>query len=316
MPPLTLVRVVTAWRFDPLALVLAVSVGASYAWAMRRVSGWPRTRSLPFYAVGLGGLLLVSVSFIGVYANTLFWVRAVQVIVLFMIVPFGLALGAPATLARKAFSEDVQQRLDRALASLPVRLATHPAAGSVLMLTTLWLLYFTGWYPAMLRSGWLDVLTRLALLAIGFVYFYGRLQLDPAPRRYPHGIALIISVVEGLVDAVLGLVLWLGPALVASAYYAGLHRGWGPSLRTDQIIGAGILWIGGDLADLPFLGALLHRMNSRDTEEAAEIDRKLDETEKALAISGHESVTPDEPVMLRPWWQDDPELSERLRRDQ
>ena len=54
-------------------------------------------------------------------------------------------------------------------------------------------------------------------------------------------------------DAVLGVVLWLGP-LVATAWYAAQATGIDP--RLDQTLGAGILWIGGDLVGLPFI---LHR---------------------------------------------------------
>lgn len=319
--PLTLLTAATSWHADPLALVLFVAAGGGYLWARRRVAGWSRARTVAFCVMGLGGLLLVSVTFVGVYANTLFWVRALQVIVLLMVVPLGLAMGGPVTLFRQALGPTGRDRIDRVVAGRAVRLATHPATGSVLMLATPWLLYFTGWYPTMLRHGLADAGTRLALLTVGFVYFYGRLQLDPSPRRYPHLIALVISFAEELIDATLGLVLWLGPTLVAGAYYAGLHRGWGPSLRMDQIVGAGILWIGGDLAGLPFLGALLRRMSARDTEEAAEADRRLAEAEAALAIppNEHPSATgidaaPAQPRMMRPWWEDDPQLTERFHR--
>jgi cytochrome c oxidase assembly factor CtaG len=314
LEPLTWARVFTSWRADPLALTLVAVLGAGYWWARRRAGAWPRARSTAFLGIGLGGLLLVSVTFIGVYADTLFWVRAVQVILLLMTVPLGLAMGAPVTLVREGLSEAGRARLDRLVATRPVRVLTHPAGGSVLMLATPWLLYFSNWYPDALRSGVVDALTRLALPVIGFVYFYGRLQVDPVPRRHPHLLGAAISIAEGLIDAALGLTLWLNPHLVAGDYYAALHRAWGPSPRYDQIVGAGVLWLGGDLAGLPFLGALMRRMGVDENERAAEIDRDLDETEAALVIS-RDDDKPDEPVMLRPWWEDDPELSERFRRD-
>jgi len=41
---------------------------------------------------------------------------------------------------------------------------------------TPWLLYFTSWYPLVLRNAAVDHLSRLALLLVGFLYFYSRLH--------------------------------------------------------------------------------------------------------------------------------------------
>ncbi|WP_344310952.1 cytochrome c oxidase assembly protein [Fodinicola feengrottensis] len=292
----------TTWTPDAVSLVLAIALGAGYLWALRRVPGWPLARSAAFFGVGLGSMLLVSVTFVGAYDDVLFWVRAVQVIVLLMITPFGLAMGAPLTLLREACEN--KAKLDRVLNGKVAHLLTYPPIGSVILLATPWLLYFTGWYEAILRNGGLDALSRLALVVIGFVYFYGRLQIDPMPRKYPHLIAVAITFVEVVFDAGLGLVLWLGPLVVAAAYYTALGRTWGPSLRMDQIIGAGVLWIGGDLAGLPFLAALFRRMISDDAKDAAKVDQQLDEAEEVQAE--------EEPTRL--WWETNPELSERFRR--
>jgi cytochrome c oxidase assembly factor CtaG len=181
---------------------------------------------------------------------------------------------------------------------------TFPATASLLLVATPWLLYFTGWYSLVLRNTVVDHLTRLVLLLVGFLYFYSRLQLDPVPHKYPHLISVVITFVEVIFDAALGLVLWLNPHIIAETYYQAVGRTWGPSLRTDQIIGAGILWLVGDLAGLPFLGALMNRMSHDDATEAAEIDRQLDEAEAAE----------DEAAPPKLWWEDDPVLSERFRR--
>nr|WP_279582348.1 cytochrome c oxidase assembly protein [Fodinicola feengrottensis] len=86
--PLTMVTAVTTWTPDAVSLVLAIALGAGYLWALRRVPGWPLARSAAFFGGGLGSMLLVSVTFVGAYDDVLFWVRAVQVIVLLMITPF------------------------------------------------------------------------------------------------------------------------------------------------------------------------------------------------------------------------------------
>ena len=291
----------TRWTPDPPTIALVVVLVVAYVAGVRRYAEgdtrWPRSRHMAFGA-GVGLIALMGLSFFGAYADTLFWVRAAQVITLLMVVPLCLALSSPVALALS-----VWPGLRRVLATRALRVLTFPATASVLLIATPWLLYFTGWYPAVLENTVVDHLSRLALLLVGFLYFYSRLQLDPVPHKYPHLISVVITFVEVIFDAALGLVLWLSPHIVAEGYYQALGRTWGPSLRTDQIVGAGVLWIVGDLAGLPFLGALMHRMSHDDAAEAAVIDRQLDEAETS---------TTDGPSRM--WWEDDPVLSERFRR--
>lgn len=312
---LTLDTTLTGWTFDVPSVLFVLVVGGGYAVGVRRQAGpWPRSRSVAFGA-GLALILLMTCSFFGRYADILFWARAAQVIALLMVAPLCLAMGSPVALAFGALGEAGQARLRRVLASRFARFLTFPATASLLLVVLPWVLYFTPWYPAVVSDPVVDQFTRLALLVAGFLYFYSRLQLDPVPHRYPHLISIVITFVEVIFDAALGLVLWLGPHIVAEAHYQALHRTWGPSLRLDQIIGAGILWLVGDLAGLPFLGALLHRMARDDAQEAARIDRELDEREAAEQPNRTESPTTEQPAPGRLWWEDDPVLAERFRRE-
>ncbi len=300
--PLTLVTAVTSWTADPVSLLVIVLLGGWYGLAVRRVDSWPRARVVAFYAAGLGTYAIATLSSIGAYADTLFSMRAAQIILLLMVTPLGLALGAPFTLLRDTAPAPVVSRLRSVLHSPFGKVVAFPATASALLIGTPWALYFTGWYPAVLRSPVIDELTRLALLLIGLVYFWSRLQLDPVPRRFHHLVSVWITLAEVVGDAALGLTLWFSGHIVAQDYYQALGRGWGPDLRLDQTLGAGVLWIVGDLAGLPFLGALVNRMTKEDAKQAEEIDQVLDEREAA----GEDTD--------RPWWESDPTLSERFRR--
>src|SRR5262249_57478659 len=81
---------------------------------------------------------------------------------------------------------------------------------------------------------------------------------------------------EGVGDGALGLAIIADEHLIAGAYYQALGRPWGPSLRADQVIGGGALWILGDLVGLPFLAAMLIQMIREDEQEAAQVDAELD----------------------------------------
>ncbi|MDT5129818.1 MAG: hypothetical protein QOH54_5462 [Mycobacterium sp.] len=298
-PPHALVG---SWSPDFLSLTLILAIGAGYLWMARR-SGEPTSAQVWSFGGGLALWALATLSVIAVYAPVLFWVRALQVLLLLFVVPFLLAIGRPVATLRAASSPSGRRRLDGLLASRPARLVCSPAVTSGLMLATPWLLYLTPWYVASVVNGVVAALTRILLLLIGFGYFYARLQSDPVPRRYSPLLSIVISVAETLGDGLLGLVLWLGP-LIAHDYYAGLGRNWGPSMRTDQTVGAGILWILGDVFGLPFLLVLMRALGTHEKAVADEAD-EADEAERTEHV---------EPGSARQtlWWEADPQLRDRF----
>lgn len=320
LPPLHQVTLWTTWQWDVPVLIMVSAAALAYRIGTARLArdgnGIPRSRRASFY-VGLALWAAVSMSFIGVYDDELFWARALQVIVLLMIVPFALAVGVPLTVLRESVRPASRARIDRVLASRAARVVTAPATTSLAILATPWLLYVTNWYPMMLGSAVVDQLSRLALVAIGFVYFYSRLQADPVPRKYHQMISFVITFVEVIFDAVLGLVLWLGP-LRASEHYSEIARAWGPDMRTDQILGAGIIWILGDVIGIPFLIVLMRTMFNDDRATARIIDAELDaeeHTRSALHTTSPAAIdvtAPPEDTGL--WWESDPQLSERFKR--
>jgi cytochrome c oxidase assembly factor CtaG len=300
VPPLH--ALVGSWSPDFMSLTLILVIGAGYHWLARR-GGEPTRVQAWSFGVGLVLWALATLSVIAVYAPLLFWMRALQVLLLLFVVPFFLAMGRPVATVRAAATASGQRRLDRLLASRPARLVCSPAVTSALMLATPWLLYLTPWYVASLVNGFVAALTRILLPLIGFGYFYARLQSDPVPRRYSPLLSIGISVAETLGDGLLGLVLWLGP-LIAYDYYAGLGRTWGPSMRTDQSIGAGILWILGDVLGLPFLLVLMRALGSHEKAVADEAD-EVDEADRS------EHVEPGS-VPQTLWWEVDPQLRDRF----
>jgi cytochrome c oxidase assembly factor CtaG len=289
--PLTLETALTSWRAAPVPILFTAVAGVAYV--RGRGPSVTLARRLSFLVLGLAVFVVATCSFVGVYADTLFWVRALQVILLMMVVPFGLAMGRPLTLLGVP-----QSRLDTRM----WRTLAHPVTTSIAMLATPWLLFVTPWLHAALTNGLVDLATQLLLVVVGFGYFYARLQADPVPRRYSQLVSLLITIVEMLGDGVLGIVLWLGP-IVQLEYYTGLGRAWGPSVQTDQIIGAGVFWILGDVLGMPFLLALLRAFSSDEKEKAVAVDLQLD-------AAAPESDT----AASTPWWLSDPQLQERFRR--
>ncbi|GAY14791.1 cytochrome c oxidase assembly protein [Mycobacterium sp. shizuoka-1] len=279
--------VVGSWTLDPVALAVIATLSAAYLHGRRRIDHATVGRGrLVCFLLGIAVWAAATFSAVGAYAPVLFWDRALQVLLLILVCPFLLALGRPVTVL---FG-------DRVARSRAVRVLGAPLTTSAAMLATPWLLYLTPWYVVSM-TGPPATATRLVLVVVGFGYFYARLQSDPVPRRLSPLVSIGISVVESLGDGVLGVVLWLGP-LIAVDYYTALQRNWGPSLRIDQSIGAGILWIAGDVLSIPFVLVLLHQLGSHERRRAERVDAELDETPQ-----------PSAPGL---WWQSDPQLKDRF----
>jgi len=74
--------------------------------------------------------------------------------------------------------------------------------------------------------------------------------------------------------------------------------------RLDQTIGAGVLWILGDVVGLPFVLLLMRALSRDERAHAVEVDAELDTAEQ----------TDDEAAPSGLWWENDPQLRERFRR--
>lgn len=316
LPPLTLARAFTSWTARPAVLIGVAVLGGGYLWGVRRTRtlglSWSARRTAAYLA-GVVLLLLIGASVVAVYDDTLFWARAVQGVVLLVVAPMLLAAGAPLTLARDTLPAAAVGRLGRVRRSSVARAVGSPGIATIALIAPPFLLYLTGLYPLELRNSVVSGLVSLGLLGAGLLYVISRLQIDPVPRETNHGLTLGIAIAEVVADGVLGLVLWMGP-LLALGHYDALHPTWGPSQRDDQAIGAGVWWIGGDLAGLPFLAAIAVRFAAADAREARRVDAELDAAEAAQARSrAEDGADDDEGARPRLWWEDDPRFADRFR---
>jgi len=197
----------------------------------------------------------------------------------------------------------------------------------VLVLTP-FVVYFTPWYQAGFGSVVVAQLTHLALAVPGFVFFWTLLRVDPVPRAYPYVVTLWITAAEVVGDAFLGLAVLTSNSLLAGSYYHALARPWGPSLRTDQVLGGGVLWLLGDIVGVPFFAAQLIQWIREDETDAAVIDAELDARDARAATHVTQTATAageaaagsssggqpgQDTTGRRPWWESDPRFSGRFR---
>ncbi|MGK5697700.1 cytochrome c oxidase assembly protein [Streptomyces sp. URMC 128] len=317
LPELTVGRLLGSWRLDVPALLLVVLLGALYGLGVARVRGrgcsWPLTRLAAFVLLGLGTIVVATMSGPAVYDHELFWPAAVQNVALDLLAPLGLALGDPLRLAVEALPEGGADRVRRVLTGRLVRTLTFPLVSTVLVLATELTVYFTPYFATALRVGWLHELMYLHLLAAGCLFVLPVLTREQAlPVWCTHPVRAALVFLDGIVDALPGLVVMTHGTLIAGAWYLHHAPPWSPDVRRDQQIGGGAMLGIAELAALPFLLTILAQWSRAERAQSAALDRRLD---GELAPAAPESGGGPVPDLVRPWWETEKsEVAERVRR--
>jgi cytochrome c oxidase assembly factor CtaG len=208
----------------------------------------------------------------------------VQHILLGMVAPLLLVLGAPVTLALQASSRPSQRWILRVLRSVPVRVLTHPLVAWVLFSTSIVTLYFTPLYELSLRNDWFHVVTHAYFVLAGCLFLAHVVGVDPIPHALGYGARLLYVVVLLPFHTFVGVALLTMNTVIASGWYAQVQRRWGPGPLADQRTGAGLLWISGELFGLVCIGIVMYQWMSAEERAAARHDRRLDAAE-ALEVS-------------------------------
>jgi cytochrome c oxidase assembly factor CtaG len=287
LPPFTLSRVFTTWTVDPLLTVLTVWAAGAYlfgVWVLHdRGVRWPLGRTLSFVVLGLGSLFFATSSGLGAYDTTLLSVHMVQHMVLSMVVPLFLALGAPVTLMLRTLRNRPRRVLLTVLHSRVARVLSFPPLTFLLFVISPWALYFTSWYDASLRSVYVHEMMHVHLVLVGCLFFWPLVGIDPVPGRVQFPFRLLLIVLTLPFHAFLGVTIMGQEELIAGSWYRALPMSWLPSPAADQHVAGGILWASGDLVGLLFLGVLFSQWVRSSMREAVREDRRLDRLEAQAA---------------------------------
>lgn len=284
--PPTVLRLLTEWRvelvFAPLAIALAAAYLAGVHKLRARGQSWPLGRT----AAWLGGclvLLLATSSGIGRYAAAMFSIHQLSHMLVSMLAPALLVLGAPLTLLRGVrdpeghFSGKVPRAgeiIERVAESRLVRVLTHPLVVLVLFAGSPFALYFTGLFDALVRFHWGHLLITSWFLVVGYLFFWPLIGLDRAPRPLPNLARLGVLLAAMPADILFGALLITTDRIIgngvgaANMYQAvALSLPWLEDLHAVQRVGGIIALIVGEVTLFVALAALLGRWNHVDTED-------------------------------------------------
>jgi cytochrome c oxidase assembly factor CtaG len=284
LPRFTTGSVFTTWELlSPAALLIVLTAGL-YLWGVarmrRRGDRWPVGRTLSFVVVGLGSAALATMSGLASYDDTLLSAHMVQHMILSMLVPLAMALGAPVTLALRTLPRRPRRWLLVVLHSRVAKVLSFPPLTFTLYVITPWALYFSGWYAATLHSDYLHEISHLHLVLVGCLFFWPLMGIDPLPGRITYPARMLLTVLTLPFHAFLGITIMTQDRLLGGSWYPSLHHGpmaaWLPDPHTDQNLAGGILWSSGDAIGLLFFAVLFVQWARSSMREAVREDRRLD----------------------------------------
>jgi putative copper resistance protein D len=288
-PPFTVSAVLTQTRLDNwLAVALLLAAGC-YLYGVHRLrargDAWPVSRTVFFLGPGLGGIALVTLSGLDAYDTTLLSVHMVQHMVLSMVAPIFLALGAPVTLALRTLPRRPRRWLLAVVHSRPARVLTFPLVAFAVFVVNPFVLYFTGLYRLTLENSFVHEWTHLHFIVTGCLFFWPLLGLDPLPGRWAYPARALLMVLSVPFHTVLGLTVMQSTTLFGGDWYPSLHLGWADPWA-DQKVAGGVLWAGGELVSVTMLAVLVAQWMRQSEREARRLDRELDRREARERAAG------------------------------
>ncbi|HUP99644.1 MAG TPA: cytochrome c oxidase assembly protein [Aeromicrobium sp.] len=285
-PPPTLGRLL--WGWEPTGVALAVVLfGAAFYLAglrvlRRRGDRWPGGRTLAWFA-GIAVVYWAGIGGLGQYSHVLFSAHMGSHMMLGMVAPILLVLGAPMTLALRTLPGprqpgDVSPRalLTSFLHSPLMRFLTHPVVGPALFVGSLFALYFTGLFEYLMASHWGHGAMQLHFLAVGALYYYVIIGVDPSPRTLPPAVRFGVLMFTIPFHAFFSVALMSAKTVIAAPYWEVINRPYRTNLLADQYLGGGISWAMGEVPLVLVFGALFVQWIRSDVREARRRDRAAD----------------------------------------
>jgi putative copper resistance protein D len=293
--PPTVARVLFDWRFDLIFGTAAIVMAVLYVLGVRRLRGrgdaWPMGRTLAWMC-GCAALLFTTSSGLGRYMPAMFSMHMVAHMLLSMLVPILLVLGAPMTLALRALPTagrgeppGPREWLLAALHSRVSRFLTNPIVATAVFVAGFYGLYLGGVFDAAVSNHAAHVLMNLHFLLSGYLFYWVVIGIDPTPRQIPPlgKVAMVFASLP--LHAFFGVVLMGMQTVLGETFYRSLLLSWHTDLIGDQRLGGGIAWAAGEVPLVLVMIALLIQWRRSDQRTAKRLDRAADRDDDAELVA-------------------------------
>ena len=260
------------WQFSPFPLLVLAAVVITAVWYLRAQSDlaargrrWSWKRTLSFVA-GLVALDLALQSPVATFTMEFFQAHVIQHLLLMVVAPPLLAMGAPMTLALQTSGRDTKVRLLGILNSRPFRVVSHPLP--------VWFAYYFSMFAFFLTFAlgfamdhmWLMDLINLVFLFASTLFWWPIVGLDPIPHwPMSHGAKMANLLIGVPIESFLALALLSATRPAAPIYsLGGTHAG------------AGILWVGAEFFTFLALIPVFVQWVRFEERKGARYDAQLD----------------------------------------
>ncbi|MEU1532107.1 cytochrome c oxidase assembly protein [Streptomyces fagopyri] len=284
LPPFTLGRGL-AWSADPFFLVACLVGLGLYGWGVvrlaRRGDAWSAGRTVSF-VVGVLTVMLMMCTSLNDYGMVMFSVHMVQHMVISMLSPILILLGAPITLALRALpvaarrgTKGPRELLLMFLHSRFMRIVTHPAFTIPLFIASLYALYFSPIFDFLMGSRTGHTVMMCHFLAVGLVFFWPIMGVDPGPHR-PGYLLRMLELFAGMpFHAFFGIALMMASTPMVETY-KNPPASLAIDALTDQNAAGGIAWAFSEIPSVLVLLALLFQWYGSEQRQARRTDRAAD----------------------------------------
>jgi len=305
-------RLLTLYDPDALIIGILITLVALYTKGVviltKRGDSWPVGRTVAF-ALGIAVLDFATSGGLGIYAKFSFEYHMIAHMVIGMLAPIGLVLGAPITLALRSLPQGrtpdergVRGLLIAFLHSRYSVILTNPLTALALFDGSLFVLYFTDLFGNLMQSHAGHLFMNIHFLIAGFLFFHVIIGIDPNPRKFPHLVRIVLLFAAMSIHAFFAIALLATTTLIDNGYYGSLKTPWLGDLLADQHAAGAIAWGMGEIPIILALIATFIQWMRDDSREAKRIDR----SEARMAAMGE----PDELAQYNNY------LSQLQRRDQ
>lgn len=283
-PPFTAGRLLTEWSLNPVWTALVVLGLVLYYFGVvrlrRRGDAWPLWR-VASVTLGVVILLYNINGPLYVYGRFLFSFHMTEHMILSMIVPIFLVMGAPMTLllravaVRKDGSMGGREWALHLVHSKWAQFFSHPIVAGVNFAIALLVFYFT----PLFRWATYDHVGHMWMIAhfliVGYFFVESLVGDDPARTRAPYPMRLISLVLVMTFHAFFGLAVMTGTGLLVADWYGATGRDWGAATAlADQQLGGAIAWGIGEFPTVILALLVGLQWFRSDTRAAARQDRR------------------------------------------